>query len=164
MTSRARDYSRGKVYQLKCLTTGKVYIGSTTKQYLSQRLTSHLTDFRRHKAGKDPRYVTSFCILENDNFEICLLESYPCMSCDELRARERYWIENTECVNKYIPTRTAHEYRQDTKEQISARMKQYNEDNKERLSQYKKKWYESNKDKILERRKLTKENDTQTMN
>jgi hypothetical protein len=31
------DYSRGKIYKLECLTTGKVYIGSTIQKYLSQR-------------------------------------------------------------------------------------------------------------------------------
>jgi hypothetical protein len=36
----------------------------------------------------------------------------------ELNARERWWIENNECVNKYIPTRTDKEYYEAHKEKI----------------------------------------------
>lgn len=51
-------------------------------------------------------YTTSFKILENNNYEIELIEDYPCGSKRELEARERYWSEQYindgyECVNKY---------------------------------------------------------------
>ncbi len=53
----------------------------------------------------------------------------------ELQQRERFYIENNECVNKVIPLRTK---------------KQYNENNKEKISDYNKEYYQDNKDKKAE--------------
>ena len=44
-------------------------------------------------------------VLYEDNLEIFLIESYPCNSKDELIARERYYIETMECVNKTMKQR-----------------------------------------------------------
>jgi hypothetical protein len=44
----------------------------------------------------------------------------------ELNARERFYIQNNECLNKFIPGRTSKEYYQDNKEI----KKDYYEDNK----------------------------------
>ena len=38
------------------------------------------------------------------------MKSFPCNTKLELEKRERYYIENFECVNKSIPTRTKKEY------------------------------------------------------
>ena len=40
------DYSKGKVYKIVCNITGKIYVGSTTKEYLSQRLTLHRANYQ----------------------------------------------------------------------------------------------------------------------
>ena len=45
-----------------------------------------------------------------DNCEIVWIEDYPCERKEQLTARERYYIENINCVNKLIPGRTNHEY------------------------------------------------------
>ena len=68
------------------------------------------------------KYITSFEVLKNKNYDIILLEKVPCDSKDELHARERYHIEKNECVNKFIPQRTDHEYKRDNCE----KMRQYN--------------------------------------
>ena len=39
-----RDYSKGKVYKIEPISEhddGEIYIGSTIKEYLSQRMTKH---------------------------------------------------------------------------------------------------------------------------
>ena len=46
---------------------------------------------------------TSSQVLEHDDAEIEILEHYPCANVHEARARERYWIERTPCVNKNLP-------------------------------------------------------------
>jgi hypothetical protein len=151
--SRPRDYSKGKIYKLECLTTGKVYIGSTTKQYLSQRLTAHVSDSKRWKEGKCG-YVTSFEIIEGGNYQITLLESYPCASTDELHARERFWIESTECVNRIIPTRTVREYIDANRERIAEQkkhyMKNYYKNNRERIADKNKQYTDANREKLAE--------------
>lgn len=141
------NYGNGKIYKIVCNKTGLIYIGSTTKKLLCQRLTAHKTDYNKYKNGKY-NFITSFKVLENDDYNIILLENFPCNSKDELHARERFYIESIECVNKYIPTRTNKEYYEQNKEKIIDRMKEYQENNKENIKQYKKEYYENHKDKI----------------
>lgn len=126
------DYSKGKIYKLICNTTGLTYYGHTTKEYLSQRLDSHRNDCRRWLNGKK-NYVTAFKIIKNNNYDIILVELYPCGSINELKSRERYYIENNECVNKYIPLRTDQEYRNDNKEKQKAQNIIWYQKNKEAI-------------------------------
>ena len=67
----------------------------------------------------------------------------------ELHTRERFYIENNECVNKVIPTRTAKEYRDANRDKIVVQKKQYCESNKEKILDQKKQYYEDNKERIL---------------
>jgi hypothetical protein len=84
------NYNNGKIYKIECLTTGLIYVGSTTKEYLSQRLTKHRQDFKRNKNGNFA-CNSSFQILENNNYRIDLLEAVDCNAKDELRAREGHY-------------------------------------------------------------------------
>lgn len=118
-------YSNAKIYKIVCRKTGLVYLGSTTNPYLSRRLGQHHSDYKRHLEGKT-NYRTSFKIIEGGDFFIELIEIVECNSRDELNKRERYWIENTECVNKQIPTRTRKEYYEANIEKIKAQMIEYN--------------------------------------
>jgi hypothetical protein len=120
------NYQNGKVYRLDCLTTGKVYIGSTCHPTVAQRLAEHVSRFKKWKAG-NKYYTSSFEVLEQENYKITLVELYPCDSKDELTSREGYFIRTTECVNKYIAGRTVKEYYEEHKkvilEQIAKRSK-----------------------------------------
>ena len=66
------DFSKAKIYKIVCNVTGLVYIGSTI-QKLSKRLSNHRHKYKQYLDNKS-RYVTSFKILENDNYEIILIE------------------------------------------------------------------------------------------
>ena len=158
------NYNNGKIYKIVCDTTGLMYVGSTTKQYLSQRLDSHRSKFKGWKNGNHKEYTTSFKVLENDNFTIVLLELVNCETKDQLTARERFYIESNVCVNKNIPTRTQKEYdeankekkkeyRETNKEQITEYQKEYRETNKEAIAENQKEYRESNKEKITEIKK-----------
>jgi len=125
------NYQEGKIYKIVDNTTGNIYIGSTAEKYLSRRLQRHLVNYKRY-IDKKEKYVSSFEILKNNNFEILLLETFPCNNKYELEQKERYYIENNTCVNKNIPTRTN---------------KEWCEENKK----YSKEYYENNKEKILEK-------------
>lgn len=147
-----RDYSRGKIYKLENLETGKIYIGSTTKKYLSERLTAHKSDYNRWKDGKCG-YITSFDIFEGGEYQITLLESYPCQTLDELHSRERHYIQMLDCVNKVVPTRTKREYYEDNHEELKAQMKEYRETHREAIVKHKKEYYEANRDAIADYKK-----------
>jgi hypothetical protein len=102
------NYANGKIY--KIVGSGMTYYGSTCEPTLARRLAGHVGKYKSYKAGKH-NYVTSYDIIELGDYEIILLELYSCVSKDELHARERYYIENNECINKIIPGRIHEEHR-----------------------------------------------------
>ena len=46
------DYKNSKVYKIWSPNGDKIYVGSTTKKLLCQRMTAHREDFKRWKDGK----------------------------------------------------------------------------------------------------------------
>ena len=141
------NYDEGKIYKIVCNKTGLIYIGSTTKHYLSDRLGNHRAHYKIYLKTQT-KYMSSAKILENDDYNIILLESYPCKSKDELLARERHYIELLECVNKNIPSRTKKEWYEDNKIKILDERKKYYEDNKIKILDEFKKYREINRDSI----------------
>ena len=144
-----KDYKLGKIYKLTCNTTGIIYIGSTTTT-LNTRLIEHKAHYQTYLNGKR-NFLTSFEIIQGNNYQIELIEDYECSTKEELLLRERYYIDNTECVNKVIPGRTLQEYYSDNKEVYIESRKKYNENNKERMSKYQKEYHLKNKERIHER-------------
>jgi len=124
----------GKIYRIVCNITGSVYIGSTTKDNLKTRLKEHENRYRKNTGGK----YTCYKILDNNDYKIELIEEIDTYYTKELRMRERYWIENTECVNSVVPGRT----RKERDNLLVNKLKKAEQD---------KKYYENNKDRILEK-------------
>ena len=122
-----------KIYRLLDNTNDNVYIGQTRQKYLSQRLSSHIYDYKHNT-----RKCTSRHIIKNGDYRIELIEE------TDDKMRERYWVLNTECINKQIPGRTEREYREDNKD----KSKEYREKNKEKTKEYQKEYREDNKEKI----------------
>ena len=83
-----------KIYKIIDNTNNNIYIGITKQKYLCHRLSSH-------KRKKD---CVAKEIIKNGDYRIELIEETD----DKLR--ERYWIENTDCINKIIPGRTRNEW------------------------------------------------------
>ena len=117
------NYQNSKIYRIVDNTNGNVYYGSTCENTLALRLSKHKADYKQY-LNRNHNFTTSFDILKNNNYEIILVESYPCNNKDELHARERFYIENNECVNKYIPNRTNKEWCERNKEVIAEKTKQ----------------------------------------
>jgi hypothetical protein len=97
------DYTKSKIYKIIANTEDEYrpYIGSTTREYLSQRLVQHRGHYNCYKNGKGA-LVASFKLFDKygiENCEIVLIENYPCATKDELRARERYWFDTIENCN-----------------------------------------------------------------
>ena len=163
------NYQQGKIY--KIISGDLTYIGSTCEYTLAKRMTHHRGCYKQWLNGMHS-YTTSFELMGNEDAQIILLELYPCGSKDELHARERYHIENNECVNKVIPSRTQKEYYEANKEELLKKKKVYYHDNKDKGKLYReenkdkirayyianknriKAYYEANKESILESKKL----------
>jgi hypothetical protein len=149
-----KDYQLGKIYKLVS-PIGLIYIGASCEPTLARRKTKHKADYHRYVAQKRG-YVTSFKLYEEDenNVEIILVEKYPCNDKDELHKRERYWIEQTNCVNKVIPSRTSNEYYQDNKVKILEHCKNHYQINRDKITEQNRKKYSENKDKWNMLRKM----------
>ena len=107
------NYSNGKIYKIESDLGDLIYIGSTTKYYLSQRMERHRFDYVRRCTYRPQLNITAHQLFDKygiDNCRIVLLESVKCESKDELTAREAYYIKNNKCVNKNVPNRTKKEY------------------------------------------------------
>ena len=125
-------YSEGKIYKINLARggNGPCYVGSTCTKYLAARLREHQGHFKQWKAGKY-HFVTSYKLIEQGEVEITLIEPFPTRSLDELKARERYWIERLDCVNRCIPGRTDAEWYADHREERKAQCRKYDELNRD---------------------------------
>ena len=139
------NYQEGKIYKIiNDSMPNMVYYGSTCNTFAKR--------MGQHKALRD---CSSRVLFEYGNPQMILIEKYPCNDKMELNARERYYIENNECVNKVVPGRTNKEYREANKEKIKEyrdshkeKIKEYREANKEQIAIKDKKRYEANKEKL----------------
>lgn len=95
------NYEQGKIYKITCEKTGNIYIGSTTKKLICQRLAEHVNQYKYYVNGKNVTYISSFEIIKENLYTISLLENYPCQSRNELTARENHHIRTIKCVNVY---------------------------------------------------------------
>ena len=136
-------YENGKIYKLVSNHTDKIYIGSTCKERLCQRLAFHRCDYRKWLKG-NRNNVSSFRLFELGDVEIVLLESVNCNTKDELHKKEKEYIEKYKdiIVNKNIPSRTSIEYRIDNKEKLKDKNKKYYENNKEEINEKSKQKYD----------------------
>ena len=95
------DYSKGKIYKLTSSNSDEIYIGSTVL-YLCKRKAHHFEDYKKFINGSRS-YMTSYKIIEaGGDIDICLLEEYNCKTKEELHAKERFYIENNNCVYKHV--------------------------------------------------------------
>ena len=127
------DYQLAKIY--KITGNGLTYYGSTC-QALSKRLAKHKDDKRVYNQGNLNNKMSSFEILDAIDCNICLVELYPCNSREELLMRERFYIENNECVNKVCPIRTTEELKQKKKEEKKLYYERHPEKKKEQAKRY----------------------------
>ena len=127
-------YNNSKIYKIIDNSNGNIYIGSTTHKYLSQRLVKHRYAYKLYLEGCK-KYMTSFKILENGDYDIMLLENVNCETKDQLYVRERYYIETLECVNMVVPGRTKQEYYGDNKQMVCENVNQYYKNNKEAINE-----------------------------
>ena len=158
-----RDYSKGKIYVVKSLTSPEIYAGSTI-QTLDERWVGHHKDYKRNEVLGLHKDI----VKDITEWYIELYELYPCKNKTELTRREGDVIKEIGTLNKNIAGRTVKEwrtdykeeikkqrkqYRADHKEEIKQQNKQYNADHKEERKQYDKQYNADHADKIKERKK-----------
>ena len=147
------NYNYGKIYKIEPITggeSGDVYVGSTAKKLLSQRMSSHRSGYKRWKAGAKYN-LSSFILFEKygvENCQIVLLELVNVNIKDELIAREKHYIQTMECVNRNVAGRTKLEYYRETREVSSIKKAEYYQKNKEIIGKKKAVYRQGNKESI----------------
>lgn len=177
------DYSNTIIYKLvhiDDLNDENIYVGHTTN--MIKRKNKHKSSCGNPNDKEHNEYKYQF-IRENggwDQWEMILIEKYPCDNGDQARARERYWKrELNATLNTQEPGRTQKEWREDNKEIILEKKKEYYENNKDKIAEkdkerhkknkqvrneQSKKWRENNLDKALENAKLYRQKNKEIIN
>jgi hypothetical protein len=142
------DYSNAKIYRIVPKTgreDGDVYFGSTT-QKLECRLHCHRSAFYTNNSKLSSRFL--FYKYGEDGVKIELVETYPVECKKELLLRERFYIENNQCVNLYIPGRDNTEWYQCNRERRIEQSREYHKNNLEKCKASSAAYYAANKDDI----------------
>jgi hypothetical protein len=172
------NYENGKIYKIEAMNAPpdeKVYVGSTTKKYLSQRMDAHRSQYKIFKSGVKINKTTSFDLFDKygvENCSIVLLEAVNCKSKDDLLAREKFYFKSLNCINRNTPIMDKEDillrqkkyyikniekfktYKEENKEKIRDFNIKYKENNKEDLKLSNKVYYLNQKINILEKRKV----------
>ena len=130
----------GMIYKLTCKNTLKTYYGSTSGN-IANRLTEHI-----HKYKRGVKH-SSADIIAGGNYSIEELELIDFEDKNELRERERFYIENDKnCINSNIPNRTSKDWHLDNPNYN----KVYYQNNKEKHRLYMRAYYLNKKGIVLE--------------
>jgi hypothetical protein len=171
MSNILADYGKTVIYKIDCKNKNitDIYIGHTTCYYQRYRLHKSSCNNQTSKGYNCKIYKI---IRENggwENWDMIIIEKYPCSNITEAKERERYWIEKeSSTLNVSIPNRSKKEYGQIYriihKEELAEKSKEYRENNKDTIKEYrennkekisfqKQDWYEENKEEILQKSK-----------
>jgi hypothetical protein len=140
-------YANALIYIIYCsqdIYLNDLYVGSTID--LKQRRKEHKSNSKLQKTNHIKLYKY---INDNGgfkNFEMVVIEQYPCKSFTEMRIREQFHFDQLHAtLNTYRPMTTDIQ-----KKKIK---KIYNEVNQDKIKEFQKSFYVVNQDKIKERRK-----------
>ena len=90
------DYNKAKIYTIRNKNDDKlIYVGSTCKKYLSDRMRNHRADSK-----KNPNTLFYNLVKDWNDWYIELYENFPCENKDELTKREGEVIRDIGTLNK----------------------------------------------------------------
>ena len=156
------DYSKTIIYKIVCddLSVKDCYVGHTVN--MTKRKWGHKSACNNEN-DKSYNYKIYKIIRENggwDNWNMLLVEKFPCKDKYEASKREREVYEELDAkMNMLIPYRTQEElkeykkqsdkqYNKEHKEEIAEKKKQYNKEHKEEIAEKKKQYREKHKEKL----------------
>jgi hypothetical protein len=162
----AKNYANSKIYKIEPICEhdeSDIYIGATTKKYLSQRMDSHRHNYKSWKNGTSAK-TNSYILFDKygvDNCEIYLLEKCEnATSIDDVRAREGYYIKTLKCVNRCVAGRSVEESMVAFKNENPNYFKKYSDayriTNYDKIQKKCKLYYVANKINILNKGKTKK--------
>jgi hypothetical protein len=92
------DYSKAKIYTIRCRTDNtSVYVGSTV-----QSLACRFSDHKRRSDTSLYKHIKNKCNSDWSNWYIELYEEFPCENKEQLQKREGEVIRSIGTVNRYM--------------------------------------------------------------
>ena len=144
----------GRIYKLISSHTNLVYYGSTSHS-LSQRWSRHKSAYKQFLAGKGNK-ITSFELMKYDDAQIQLIEEVEFSSKQEMRDRERYFIEGEgkeTRANKHLPGLSNNEscsnWRKKNPNYNREYNKRYSVENKQKRNDYLKDYHKTYKERHM---------------
>lgn len=176
-----KDFSNGKIYKIRCKTDNKNYIGSTVET-MTKRLSRHnqraINDAKNE--FKSFKFIQKIRDLGIEQFEITLIENWPCDNVEQLKKREGYYQVINNSVNNGLNTnyeslspfvlhlkkiQRDKEYREGPKrEEILQRKRDYGQKNKEAISIKNKEYNEKNNDEIKAKKRADYQKNKEKLN
>ncbi len=164
------DYSKGKIYTIRCHNDNSlIYVGSTI-QPLNKRWGGHKAASRLHP------HFSLYQAIDNsfENWFIELHEDFPCENKEQLFKREGEVIREIGNLNGRISGRTRKEYREDNSDTFKERskiyyqenidkFKLYRQENSEKIKEYTKQYRQNNAEKLRERDKIYRQNNAEKL-
>jgi group I intron endonuclease len=137
------EYELTKIYKITNDINDKIYIGSTTLQYLCNRLNVHKQHTKINTSRRNSPMNSEMKLLGVEHFKIELIEKFPCNNKKEMVEREQYYLELLKPqLNKF---RAIKDPDYEKKRKIR---------DKDKIALRGKIYYNKNKDKIAEKAKL----------
>lgn len=152
----AISFDLGTIYKIHCQTTGKVYVGRTTRR-IEKAIQTVKNSFDVLQRGTDQGHGSVLDIFANNNYNVTILEVVPRLSNDtdfslKLRKLQRFYIDQYDAaINKVKPSRSQKEYQAVNRDNISRLNKKYREKNREVVSQRMNEYYQENKSRLLQK-------------
>jgi len=158
------NYSNGVIYKIiQRNGEGQIYIGSTC--VLKNRVRQHKSSCTCETSPHHQLPVYQHIRANGGwiNWEIQILEEYPCESKAELEIRERYWIEKERpSLNEKRPARAVlaggkkeaeRQWRKENADRMREYQRQYRQENADTIREYKRQWNEDHKEALRERKR-----------
>jgi len=146
------DYSKGKIYTIRCYQDPTlIYVGSTVET-LHKRWHGHKTQYKANK--ENVKFMEAINEHGIENFYIELYENYPSETKEQLNQREGEITREIGTLNKNISGRTNRLYIEEHKERLYEINKGYRETHKAEKAETDKKYKENNKEVIKEKRTM----------
>jgi len=129
------DYKKTKIYKIvsKNINIKDCYVGATTD--IVRRKSQHKNRCYDQKSVKYNYKVYQFIRANGgwSEWEMVVVEVFPCNTGEESHTRERYHFEALRAtLNSCFPNRSREEYMIDNKERLIIYQKQYHENNKKK--------------------------------
>ncbi len=112
MPKKPIDYSKTKMYKIACKDPSikDEYVGSTTDMVRRRWCHKNSCNIEKDKGYNFPVYVHIRACGGWSNWEMTVIEDFPCKTSEEQRTRERFWLETLGAkLNAHSPIRTQEE-------------------------------------------------------